>query len=40
MTYHQDYYDFNRAEIDDGKLKFVNGIEDAPAAEQPEAIAV
>jgi cation diffusion facilitator CzcD-associated flavoprotein CzcO len=34
MTYHQDYLDFNRAEIDDGKLTFANVIE------SPEAVAV
>jgi hypothetical protein len=31
MTYHQDYLDFNRAEIDDGKLQFANVIETAEA---------
>ena len=40
MTYHQDYLDFNRAEIDDGNLKFAHVTEDTPAAEQPEAVAV
>ncbi|MBJ7353540.1 MAG: NAD(P)/FAD-dependent oxidoreductase [Thermoleophilaceae bacterium] len=40
MTYHQDYLDFSRAELDDGKLKFTKAATDAPAAEQPEAVTV
>jgi monooxygenase len=40
MTYHQDYYDFNRAEVDDGKLKFSRAGRGAAAPEHPEAIAV
>jgi hypothetical protein len=40
MTYHQDYVDFNRAALDDGKLKFDHVAQDAPAAEQSEAVAV
>ncbi|MGK2878527.1 MAG: flavin-containing monooxygenase [Solirubrobacterales bacterium] len=40
MTYHQDFLDFNRSALDDGKLKFAHLAGDAPAAEQPEAVAV
>ncbi|MBJ7459451.1 MAG: NAD(P)/FAD-dependent oxidoreductase [Thermoleophilaceae bacterium] len=40
MTYHQDFFDFNRAELDDGKLKFAHAAGDAPTAEQTEAVAV
>ena len=28
MTYHQDFLDFNRAELDDGKLKFSRAAKD------------
>ncbi|MGH2960369.1 MAG: hypothetical protein ACRDKE_12240, partial [Solirubrobacterales bacterium] len=40
MTYHQDYLDFNRAEIEDGNLRFEQVVEESSAPGQPEAIAV
>jgi cation diffusion facilitator CzcD-associated flavoprotein CzcO len=40
MTYHQDYLDFNRAEIEDGNLRFARVADESAAPEQPEAVAV
>jgi hypothetical protein len=40
MTYHQDYLDFNRAEIEDGNLRFDRAVRESSAPGQPEAVAV
>jgi hypothetical protein len=40
MTYHQDYLDFNRAELDDGKLTFARSGENTADSERPAAVAL